>query len=101
MNVISRQTLQDAAAAHPEGANWLAGWYAVAKRALWTSLHDVRADFQSADQVGRCLVFNAPQGRRLIVRVVYADQHQNGTLFVKEYLTHAEYDKDRWKGSCC
>jgi mRNA interferase HigB len=61
-------------------------------------LEDVRASFPPTDQVGRRLVFNAPQGRRLILRVVYADEHQGGTLFVKEYLTHAEYDKNRWKG---
>ena len=24
----------------------------------------------------------------------------NGTIFVKSYLTHAEYDKNRWKGAC-
>ena len=100
MNVISRKTIKEAADEHEEGANWLMGWYATAKRARWTSLHDVRANFPAADQVGRCLVFNAPQGRRLIVRLIYADEHQNGTLFVKEYLTHAEYDKNRWKGAC-
>ncbi len=101
MNVFSRKALQIAARRHPEGANWLAGWYAVAKRARWTNLHDVRADFPAADQVERCLVFNAPQGRRLIVRVVFADEHQNGTLFVKAYLTHARYDQSRWRGDCC
>jgi mRNA interferase HigB len=100
MNVISRNAIRQAAARHPAGANWLAGWFATAKRARWANLHEVRSDFPSADQVGRCLVFNAPQGRRLISRVVYADQHQNGTLFVKDYLTHAEYDKERWKGAC-
>jgi mRNA-degrading endonuclease HigB of HigAB toxin-antitoxin module len=74
VNVISRTTLRAAAERHPNGANWLNGWYSTAKHARWTSMHDVRADFPSADQVGRCLVFNAPEGRRLIVRVIYADE---------------------------
>jgi mRNA interferase HigB len=100
MNVISRNAIHQAAARHPQGAAWLHGWYAVAKRARWTSLEDVRASFPPTDQVGRCLVFNASQGRRLIVRVVYADEHQRGTLFVKHYLTHSQYDKNRWKGPC-
>lgn len=101
MNVISRRTLRTAARRHPDGASWLQGWYAVAKRSLWEQLADVRAGFPSADQVDRCLVFDALQGRRLIVRVVYADEHQNGTLFIKYYLTHAECDKNRWRGACC
>ena len=100
MNVISRQAIRDASDRHPEGANWLEQWYRKAKQARWSSLHDVRADFASADQVGRCLVFDAPQARRLIVGVVYANAQRNGVIFVKQYLTHPEYDKDRWKGDC-
>ena len=35
---------------------------------------------------------------RLIVGVKYADDAQQGTLWVKHFLTHAEYSKNRWKG---
>ena len=38
---------------------------------------------------------------RFIVKVSYANQWTGGTLFVKHFLTHAEYDKDRWKKDCC
>jgi mRNA interferase HigB len=101
MNVISRRALQEAARQHPQGRNWIEQWYRVARRARWTNLDDTRADYASADLVGSCLVFNAPQGHRLIARVVFADQHQNGTLFIVGYLTHAEYDLDHWKERCC
>ncbi|MEQ8997456.1 MAG: type II toxin-antitoxin system HigB family toxin [Coleofasciculus sp. B1-GNL1-01] len=30
---------------------------------------------------------------RLIVDIVYSEQ----TIFIKYILTHAEYDKDKWK----
>ena len=60
----------------------------------------MRAIYQSADQFSGCLIFNAPQARRLIVGVTYATDVKGGTLFVKHYLTHAEYDKDSWKKDC-
>jgi mRNA interferase HigB len=68
----------------------------VAKRAEWTSLNDVRETFPSADQVGDRLVFNATAGRRLIVGVSYASENGSGALFVKAFLTHAEYDRYQW-----
>ena len=72
-----------------------------AGRARWQDLHDVRSDYPSADQVNCCLVFNARGHKyRLVVRVTYANQWQRGTLLVKHFLTHAEYDKEGWKQDC-
>jgi len=53
------------------------------------------------DQVGSCLVFNATGARRLIVGVRYASEARGGTLFVKHFITHADYDKGHWKKDCC
>src|ERR1700712_5171577 len=65
-------------------------------QSLWC-LVDVR-NFGGADQVGAFLVFDIKGNTyRLIVTVVWADQHQGGRLFGKHFLTHAEYDKDTWK----
>jgi mRNA interferase HigB len=100
MNVISRPAILAAIERHPEAKNWLNAWWRIAKSQDWTSLQDVRNVYPTADQVGGCLVFDAPQARRLIVGVIWGDSARNGTLFVKHYLTHAEYDKDKWKKDC-
>lgn len=97
MNVISRQILEQAKSKHPICASWLDRWWQVASKAKWTCLDDVRASFASADQVGERLVFNATAGHRLIVGVSYASESGRGALFVKAFLTHAEYDKNRWR----
>ena len=48
------------------------------------------------------VVFNVCSTKyRFILKVSYANQWTNGTLFVKHLLTHAEYNKDRWKKDCC
>lgn len=100
MNVINRPAIVAAIGRHPAAENWLNAWWRVARSQQWASLHDVRAVYPAADQVGGCLVFNAPQGRRLTVGVIWADDTKNGTLFIKHYLTHAEYDKNQWKQDC-
>lgn len=102
MHVISRKGLQAASDAHPDAQGWLGGWLAVAEKATWTSLHDVRQTYPHTDQVGNCLVFDVKGNTyRLIVTVVWPrPPRTKGTLFIKYVLTHAEYDKDTWKGCC-
>jgi mRNA interferase HigB len=101
MHVISRAAIKAATVRHPSAAGWLEQWWRHATKTRWQSLHDVRLVYPSADQVGRCLVFNACGNRfRLIVSVKYADEVQRGTLWVKYFLTHAEYSKSDWKGDC-
>lgn len=101
MNVISRRTIAQAIQAHPDAADWLTKWWQNANRERWGSLADVRSVYPATDQVGGCLVLNVRGNRyRLIVRVSYANPWSNGTLFVKHFLTHAEYDKGQWKKDC-
>ena len=100
MNVISRQAIRAAQLSNPQCRNWLGAWWKNAKREQWRSLIDVRKSYASADQVGDCLVFNAPEGMRLIVGYSYAygDPPKGGTLFVKCFLTHRDYERGNWKG---
>ena len=101
MHIIARPAIENAKQRHPACGNWLDNWWRTAGRADWCSLQDVRADYPSADQVGGCLVFDAPGARRLICNVHYANDDRQGTLYVREFLTHAEYDRDTWKDVCC
>jgi mRNA interferase HigB len=102
MNVISRPAVNAAIRAHPDAKDWLDAWWKIAAREQWTSLADVRAVYPRTDQVGSCLVFNVLGNHyRFIVGVRYATANRGGTLFVKHFLTHAEYDKDTWKDDCC
>ena len=102
MHVIARPTIAKAQHDYPNASKWLDAWWNAATKSRWEQLEDVRVDYPAADQVGRCLVFNVCGSTyRFIVKVSYANPWTNGTLFVKHFLTHAEYDKDRWKRDCC
>jgi mRNA interferase HigB len=94
VRVISRKKLLEAHEEHGDLAGPLDIWYRIAKRANWASLEDVRRDLPSADLVGRYTVFNIKGGHyRLICRINYEAQ----MVFIREVLTHAKYDKGRWK----
>jgi mRNA interferase HigB len=101
MNVISRRAIREAQLSNPQCRKWLDAWWKNAKRAQWTSLHNVRQTYRSANQVAGYLVFDAPEGKRLIVGVIYARgiPPRGGTLFVKHFLNHREYERGSWKGS--
>jgi len=94
MHVISRKRLKEAAQKHSDLAAPLDVWYRIAKKAKWTSLADVRNTWASTDLVERYTVFNIKgNDYRLIAEINF----QTGRVFVRNVLTHAEYDRGRWK----
>jgi len=94
LNVISRRGLFERAAKYPDAKSALQVWYDTAAEADWSSLEDVRAAFPATDMAGDLASFNIRGNRyRLIVRMVFRYRR----IYIKEVLTHAEYDKGRWK----
>jgi len=76
----------------------LSVWWKLTTGAAWKSITDVRKTFPHADAVkvaGDVLtVFNVGGGKfRLIVRIKYPI----GRVYVVAVLTHADYDRDKWK----
>jgi mRNA interferase HigB len=66
----------------------------IAKRAAWKHLADVRAVFPHADSVDAFTVFNISGNKyRLISLIKYRWQ----IVYIRHILTHAEYDKGRWR----
>lgn len=94
MRIIAKRVLYELARKHADSVPAVDEWYAIARKAGWHSHADVRALFPSADPVGDKTVFNIKGNKyRLIVHINY----QLGTILIKDLLTHAEYDKGKWK----
>ena len=94
MNVIGSATIRRYAALHADAAEELLRWNKLATHAAWRDLSAVRFHFPDADQVKSLLIFNIRQNYyRLVVKVDY----QAKLLMVKEFVTHKEYDRGRWK----
>jgi mRNA interferase HigB len=69
-------------------------WFDTAAQADWKTLEDVRRTFPATDMVGDLAIFNIRGNNyRLIVRMVFRYKR----IYIKEFLTHAEYDQGAWK----
>lgn len=94
MHVISQKTLRAFWTKHPPAKSPLQAWFTRTKKAEWDSFEDVKADFGSADQVGRLTVFDIGGNKyRLIAHIHF----NRGKIYVRHVLTHPEYDKGTWK----
>ncbi len=97
MLLIIEATLIEYTKRHPVAAASLLRWAALAKTAVWRNLAETRRTFPHADAVYQCTVFNIKGNDfRLITRIDYGLQ----TVTLKHFLTHAEYDRDKWKKDC-
>ncbi len=99
MRIIKESTLKAYWQKYPDAESALAKWLDIARQASWTSLQDVRRQFPSADGVtvasgNTVTVFNIGGNKyRLIVSIKY----QWAVIYIRDFLTHAEYSKNSWK----
>ena len=94
MRVISRKRLREFWDRHGDAEDPLKTWYVTARQACWSNLLDVQRIYARAEAVGDYTVFNIKGNTyRLIARIEYGLQ----IIFVKDVLTHAEYDKGKRK----
>src|SRR5450631_437904 len=94
VNVISKRDLFERAAKHADAKSALQVWFDTTVEAEWKSMEDVRKSFPATDMVGDLAIFNIRGNQyRLIVRMVFRYRR----IYIKEFLTHAQYDKGGWK----
>ena len=94
MKLISDRNLRNDSKQYSNVNKQIDDWSATVKQAKWQKLEDVRKIYRDAEAVGNFTVFNIKgNDYRLIVGINYEKQ----TVYYKYFLTHAEYDKDKWK----
>lgn len=99
MRIIKESFLKAVVPASSKAGKWLEAWRYVVKSAEWKSISDVRKTYPSADSVkvesGRTVtIFNVcGNDYRLLTAIHYNGQR----VYTLQLLTHAEYDKNKWK----
>lgn len=94
MHVISKKKLREFWRLYPKAESPLEDWYHAAQAGEWESLADVRKARADADQVGRFTVFDIGGNKYRLIAVIHFNR---GKVYVRHVLTHAEYDKGKWK----
>lgn len=96
-HLISRKKFREFKTDHPGSAKdygTFMRWCKVIEQAVWTDFASVRATFSTADQVKDFVIFNVGGNKyRIVTRIDY----QYATIFIRHVLTHAQYEKGRWK----
>lgn len=99
MRIIKEAFLVAAGREYPPAARQLNAWRKIVKAAIWRNLGDTRRTYPDTDAVkvrsGRqVLVFNI---RRNDYRLIVAVHFNRQIVYTLDFMTHAEYSKDRWK----
>jgi mRNA interferase HigB len=99
MRIIKEKFLKEAVPPASKPGKRLESWRSVVKASDWRNIGDVRKTYPSADPVriesGRVVtVFNACGNDYRLNTAIHYDKQRIYTL---RLLTHAGYDKNRWK----
>jgi mRNA interferase HigB len=108
MRIISETRLREFWESRPERRNArkpLTIWRSVVRDSAWKSPADVKTtfgknvDFVTSRRGSELAIFNIHgNAYRLVAAVHYLPRHfQHGRVYVLRILTHAEYDRNRWK----
>ena len=91
MRIIALGTLRDFWVKHPDAAEPLGAWYAIASRVRSVSLADVKATYRSASFLaGNRVVFNIKGN---VYRLVVAMHYDRQIAYIRFVGTHSQYDR--------
>ncbi|NCN11221.1 MAG: type II toxin-antitoxin system HigB family toxin [Leptospira sp.] len=94
MHIISWKKLDDFIRKNPNSESPLKSWFKILKNSNFKDFNELRKVFNSVDQVENLTVFNIGGNKfRLIVAIHFNRQK----VFIRNVLTHSEYDKEKWK----
>jgi mRNA interferase HigB len=100
MNVIKLKTLVAFWTKRSEAKLPLDRWYRISRKARWRNFEDAKDAFPATD------VYKVKSGKTATIfdvggnkyRVIALIDYHRQTMLVTHVLTHAEYDRDTWKG---
>ena len=94
MHVISKKALREFWEKYPDSETPLRRWFKIVTKHSFRSLAQLHEIFPTADLVEDFIVFNIGGNKyRLVVTIHF----NRGKIYIRQVLTHGEYDRGGWK----
>ncbi len=94
MHVIAKPALIEFWAKHPDARSPLEAWHRIMESEVFADFNDLRATFASADHVDGLTVFDIGGNKYRLSAAIHYNRRE---VFIREVLTHEEYDRNKWK----
>jgi mRNA interferase HigB len=99
MRVIKPATLKGYWAKHRNAQQPIEEWLVKTRAARWQCIDDVRRTYPHADAAtvasgATVTIFNIKGNQ---YRLITAIHYNTGIVFIRDFLSHAEYSKGQWK----
>jgi mRNA interferase HigB len=94
VHVITRKRLRDFAVRHRQAAEPLGVWYALMSKSDFGSFAELKRVFGSVGKVGKFTVFDIGGNKYRLVAAIHSNRWK---AYIRHVLTHAEYDRQKWK----
>ena len=94
MHVISRKKIQDFIEIYPDSQTSLDSWYRIVRTTDFGSFNELRGVFPNADRVSNLTVFDIGGNK---YRLIAAIHYNRNKLYIRQIMTHSEYDRNKWK----
>jgi mRNA interferase HigB len=94
MHVITRKRIQEFVVQHPDSQSSLESWYRIIVHTDYNSFSELKRHFTSADYVNGLIVFNISGNKYRLIASIHFNRKK---VYIRDILTHAEYDKGKWR----
>jgi mRNA interferase HigB len=97
MRIIGTEHIEVFCRKHAASRRHFDRWLQTVAAAPWKKWADTKQTYARASKAGLCVVFDVQGGAyRLVTRIAYDLE----VVSVLSVMTHAEYDKGKWKDEC-
>ncbi|MEB3310863.1 MAG: type II toxin-antitoxin system HigB family toxin [Snowella sp.] len=94
MHIISRKILRQFSEKNPDSETALIRWYKLIKLSNFKSFEELCSVFPSADLVDKLIVFNIGGNKYRLIASIHFNRQK---VYIRNILTHSEYDRGTWK----
>lgn len=94
MHIISKKKVVEFIEKHPPSKGSLESWYKIVSKNDYKSTNELKKHFGSVDYVDGLFVFNISGNHFRLIAAIHFNRNKH---YIREILTHSEYDKEKWK----